>query len=70
MNFALLAFVLLLNGAQDHRGAMFDSEAACEEAKETITQSIGAYNAQEPNKVVEFAIVCLPLAKAPLGASL
>ena len=67
MTFALIAFVLFLNGASDQLGKSFSSAEACLADQPKVAAQITKYNEANPNKIVAFAAVCVPLAKAPQG---
>lgn len=70
MQFVLMLFLLGVPGGQTE-AALFPTMEACEASRANLLGSIAQHNfSGEGNKILFFASVCLPLAKAPQGKAI
>ena len=71
MGYALVVFLAFLNGGEQHLGVSFPSVEECMAEQPNAVEQITAYNVSpEPNKIVSYAAVCVPMGKAPQGKSI
>lgn len=68
MSFVLMVFLVLLNGYTHNEAASFSTLAECEDAMKALPAKMVDYNVGgNPNKIAEYAAVCVRTVAAPQG---